>query len=537
MEEEPMTEPGHDDNDVGLAQILAEVVEEVRLSIDRDINGADLLYGLLSAPWLYSLLRVYECLVQHSQDAPRPCMPYSSRLSQEIMASVRGLAAPSSEAQELYILLKWPHMQALLSAHDSVAQRNYGPVLPPLPDTLPDNEEAMRIVCLVKNKQPLCVREGKPSYWNSLRRITVEKLALARRFGSGEQSLLGSADGLSSSTGLLSSIPPGKPHSLPRYQSTGSCNLCCQTAHLSGGGLNLSAPAVYDSVIMDGVETHTCTACTASSLVYPRSCCPSGCGLHSQTAPSSPLLQRHNSIDATRSSHPAPVFKKQHSLDELRSTIHAVASSMDSSTSDAQDLRQKMVATERMTDSMEENAQALSLLVEVVDKLQGLIITSKSPEGATIRKNEKTGNIFIARVIHGGLADRSGLLHPGDKLVEVNGQKVQGLQPEHVIQILVRSQGNILFKVIPNSPQPINSRATLYVRAMEDYSPLQDPAIPCPDAGMAFSKGDLLEIVDQRDIQWWQARKLNSASLCCGLIPSTNQFRSSVLNFAEVLSK
>lgn len=44
--------------DVGLAQILTEVVEEVRLSIDREVNGADLLYSLLSAPWLYSLLRV-----------------------------------------------------------------------------------------------------------------------------------------------------------------------------------------------------------------------------------------------------------------------------------------------------------------------------------------------------------------------------------------------------------------------------------------------------------------------------------------------
>lgn len=92
-----------------------------------------------------------------------------------------------------------------------------------------------------------CVKEGKPSYWNSLRRLTVEKLALARLFGSGGQSLLGSEGGLSSSTSLLSSIPSGQPHSLPRYQSTGSCNLCCQTAHLSGGGLNLSA---YDSVIM-----------------------------------------------------------------------------------------------------------------------------------------------------------------------------------------------------------------------------------------------------------------------------------------------
>ncbi|XP_016118161.1 uncharacterized protein [Sinocyclocheilus grahami] len=388
MEEDPVMQPGHDDNDVGLAQILTEVVEEVRLSIDRDINGADLLYSLLSAPWLYSLLRVYECLVQHSGDAPNPYLSYSSRLSQEIMASVRGLAAPSSEAQELYILLKCPHMQALLSAHDSVAQRDYGPVLPPLPDKLPDNEEAIRIVCLVKNKQPLCVKEGKPSYWNSLRRLTVEKLALARRFGSGEQSLLGSAGVLSSSTGLLSSE---QPHSLPRYQSTASCNLGCQTAHLTGGSLNLSAPTVYDSVVMEncagGVKTiiedqhRTCTACSTSSLAYPRSYCPRGCGPHSQTAPSSPLLQRHHTIGATCSSHPALVFTKQHSLDELRSAVHTVASSMDQSISEAQDLRQKMVeVTERMTDSVEENAKALSLLVEVVDKLQGLIIASKSPE-------------------------------------------------------------------------------------------------------------------------------------------------------------
>ncbi|XP_042586920.1 uncharacterized protein DDB_G0271670-like [Cyprinus carpio] len=233
-----------------------------------------------------------------------------------------------------------------------------------------------------------CVKEGKPSYWNSLRQLTVEKLALARRFGSGEQSLLGSADGLSSSTGLLSS---GQPHSLPRYQSTASCNLCCQTAYLSGGGLNLSASNVYDSVVMencaDGLKTivkdqhRTCTACSTSSLAYPHSYCPPGCGPHSQTAPSSPLLQRHHTIGATCSSHPALVFTKQHSLDELRSAVHTVASSMDQSISEAQDLKQKMVdVTERMTDSVEENAKALSLLVEVVDKLKGLIIASKSPE-------------------------------------------------------------------------------------------------------------------------------------------------------------
>ncbi|KAL6484570.1 hypothetical protein MHYP_G00066150 [Metynnis hypsauchen] len=124
-----------------------------------------------------------------------------------------------------------------------------------------------------------------------------------------------------------------------------------------------------------------------------------------------------------------------------------------------------------------------------------------------------------------------GLLYPGDKLVEVNGEPVEGLEPVQVIQILVHSQGTILFKVIPNSPQPPTSQATLYMRAMVDYNPLQDPSIPCPDAGMAFSKGDLLQIVDQRDIQWWQARLLPNTTACAGLIPSPSHFKSKKREF------
>ncbi|XP_017547220.1 LOW QUALITY PROTEIN: MAGUK p55 subfamily member 4 [Pygocentrus nattereri] len=294
VETELMTHPGLHEN--SLTKILEDVVEEVRLSIDKDINGADLLHSLLSAPWLNSLLRVYECLLEYTRTSPRPCLLYASTLSQEIMRDMRSLTAPSPEAQELYMLLRARHFQALLSAHDSVAQKDYSPVLPPLPDDLPEDEEAMRIVCLVKNKQPL---------------------------------------------------------------------------------------------------------------------------------------------------------------------------------------------------------------------------------GATIKKDEKTGEIFIARVIHGGLADRSGLLYPGDKLVEVNGEPVEGLEPVQVIQILV----------IPNSPQPPTSQATLYMRAMVDYNPLQDPSIPCPDAGMAFSKGDLLQIVDQRDVQWWQARLLPNTTDCAGLVPSPSHFKSKKREF------
>ncbi|KAJ8410134.1 hypothetical protein AAFF_G00211750 [Aldrovandia affinis] len=141
--------------------------------------------------------------------------------------------------------------------------------------------------------------------------------------------------------------------------------------------------------------------------------------------------------------------------------------------------------------------------------------------GATIRRNELTGETFIARVIHGGLADRSGLLYAGDRLVEVNAQSVEGLEPEQIIQILARSHGTIMFKVVPISDRPVNNKTTLYVRAMADYNPHQDPAIPCADAGMSFHKGDVLEIVDQTDALWWQARKLPSTSGCAGLIPST----------------
>lgn len=47
--------------------------------------------------------------------------------------------------------------QAVLSVHDTVAQKNFDPVLPPLPDDFEEEleEESVKIVRLVKNKEPL----------------------------------------------------------------------------------------------------------------------------------------------------------------------------------------------------------------------------------------------------------------------------------------------------------------------------------------------------------------------------------------------
>ncbi|XP_019746362.1 MAGUK p55 subfamily member 4 isoform X3 [Hippocampus comes] len=282
----------------GLRQILTDVVEEVRRTLNQDIDGTEILHSLLNAPWLQSLLKVYECLQRYLRESPAPVLDYTSDLSFQLLIDIKAFPGCSEEAKELDRLLRQPHLQALLSAHDTVAQKNYEPVLPPMSDDVPDEEEATRIVCLVKNKQPL---------------------------------------------------------------------------------------------------------------------------------------------------------------------------------------------------------------------------------GATIKRNEITGEIFVARVIHGGLADRSGLLHAGDRIIEVNGFPVDGLEPEQVIQVVqARAQGTIIFKVVPITDRPIHNHTMLYVRAMVDYNPQQDPTIPCTDAGVSFRKGDVLEIVDQTDALWWQAKKLPSNVACAGLIPSSN---------------
>ncbi|XP_047670077.1 MAGUK p55 subfamily member 4 [Tachysurus fulvidraco] len=288
-----------------LVQILSHVVEELKDS-GKDINRTELLHGLLNAPCLQSLLKIYECLQQYLRNSATPYLSYASGLTVEILSDLRALLYPSYEARELYRLLMEPHMQALISAHDVVGLKDYEPVLPPLPEDLDNNEEAMRIVCMVKNNQPL---------------------------------------------------------------------------------------------------------------------------------------------------------------------------------------------------------------------------------GATIRRDEMTGEIYVARVIHGGLADRSGLLHAGDRLVEVNGYPVFGLEPEQIIKILAHSHGTVMFKVVPITDRPVSNKTMLFVRAMVDYNPHQDPGIPCMDAGMAFRKGTLLEIVDQTDALWWQAKKVPCSSTCAGLIPSACMLKRNLKEF------
>ncbi|XP_055689827.1 MAGUK p55 subfamily member 7 isoform X1 [Lutzomyia longipalpis] len=142
--------------------------------------------------------------------------------------------------------------------------------------------------------------------------------------------------------------------------------------------------------------------------------------------------------------------------------------------------------------------------------------------GATIKTDDETGKIVIARIMHGGAADRSGLIHVGDEVIEVNGINVEGKTPGDVLQILQNSEGTITFKLVPSDGKAGQRESKVRVRAHFDYDPDCDPYIPCKEAGQAFQRGDILHIVSQDDAFWWQARKEGDRNSRAGLIPSRN---------------
>ncbi|KAM3860234.1 MAGUK p55 subfamily member 7 isoform 2-T2 [Diretmus argenteus] len=149
------------------------------------------------------------------------------------------------------------------------------------------------------------------------------------------------------------------------------------------------------------------------------------------------------------------------------------------------------------------------------------LVKNKEPLGATIRRDDHTGAVVVARIMRGGAADRSGLIHVGDELKEVNGIPVDDKKPEEIIRILAQSQGAITFKVIPAiKDEVVSKEPKMFVKALFDYDPKEDKAIPCKEAGLAFKKGSILQIMSQDDATWWQAKHEGDANPRAGLIPS-----------------
>ena len=95
--------------------------------------------------------------------------------------------------------------------------------------------------------------------------------------------------------------------------------------------------------------------------------------------------------------------------------------------------------------------------------------------------------------MHGGAADRSGLIHPGDEVIEVNGIDVLGKTPNDVLEILVSIDTFIFWRgpdsiflnsKMPKGPSPLNwfrakvsDRTERTASASEPFSTLLPPSI------------------------------------------------------------
>uniref|UniRef100_A0AAV2LBN2 L27 domain-containing protein n=1 Tax=Knipowitschia caucasica TaxID=637954 RepID=A0AAV2LBN2_KNICA len=331
----------------GLKQVLSDVLEEVRRTLHPGVDGAQIIHNLLNAPWLQSLLKVYECLQRFSSTSPAPALDSASGLSLQVLIEIRALQGCSEEAKELYRLMRQPHLQAVLSAHDVVAQKDYEPVLAALPEEVPDDEEeATRIVCLVKNKQPLfCLQQS------SRRDLASHRLT----------------QGLYSENHLCESFLIGKRRRAPvvhpfvLHQIIFSQNH--HQTHPHPCSTELNSFYVHANVFLPGgadsdvrhISTYHWNLSEPGALYRPR--------LHSPgPAPSSPSA--------------AAAEAPGEGLGELRESVRQAVTSMEARAQDLKLLVDRMsvdrmsVASERMSRTSQHSLKVLVLLVQKVDHLQ-----------------------------------------------------------------------------------------------------------------------------------------------------------------------
>ncbi|XP_042705256.1 protein PALS1 isoform X2 [Chrysemys picta bellii] len=127
------------------------------------------------------------------------------------------------------------------------------------------------------------------------------------------------------------------------------------------------------------------------------------------------------------------------------------------------------------------------------------------PLGATVRN--EMDSVIISRIVKGGAAEKSGLLHEGDEVLEINGIEIRGKDVNEVFDLLADMHGTLTFVLIPSqqSKPPPAKETVMHVKAHFDYDPSDDPYVPCRELGLSFQKGDILHVISQEDPNWWQA--------------------------------
>ncbi|XP_014678966.1 PREDICTED: MAGUK p55 subfamily member 5-like isoform X2 [Priapulus caudatus] len=148
---------------------------------------------------------------------------------------------------------------------------------------------------------------------------------------------------------------------------------------------------------------------------------------------------------------------------------------------------------------------------------------TSEPLGATV-KNEGS-SVIVGRIVKGGAAEKSGLIHEGDEVLEINGIDMRGKSVNEVVDIMATLTGQLTFLIKPSSESSqlphVNREAMMHVKAHFNYDPEDDLYIPCRELGIGFQKGDILHVINQEDSNWWQAyREGEEDQPLAGLIPS-----------------
>ncbi|KAM7537940.1 hypothetical protein Aperf_G00000075188 [Anoplocephala perfoliata] len=149
-------------------------------------------------------------------------------------------------------------------------------------------------------------------------------------------------------------------------------------------------------------------------------------------------------------------------------------------------------------------------------------------KGKQKEENKEPPRIVIQRILVDSLADREGKLFPGDEIVEFNGMAVNSLDAirstminsmaSKVIQLVVKTPGigqlksHLLTRTRPEHK--------VYIRCLFKYDPTIDTLLPNTNLGVAFRSGDVLELVDSQDLNWWQVRRIDAPNSPVGLVPS-----------------
>ena len=103
-----------------------------------------------------------------------------------------------------------------------------------------------------------------------------------------------------------------------------------------------------------------------------------------------------------------------------------------------------------------------------------------------------------------------GLLHEGDEILEINNNSVRGKDVNEVVELLSELEGTLTFVLVPGMvphKETLRQEDIIVMKALFDYEHGSDSYIPCEELGLSFMKGDLLEILNQNDPDWWQVKE------------------------------